>query len=167
MMRTIASGAPFSIARMTSTKAPCTVISIAPAAACRTTAVLEGALIVSMLMPSAAKKPFSIAISYGQLIAVGGPVSPTTTFSAPSVADPDNSTPAKIRPLARLLDPVRIACAPQPIIVGTALATERIAHLDVAGGRCAAEFQQRRCLLGGQERPSRAGRGPTVLARAS
>jgi hypothetical protein len=55
-------------------------------------------------MPSAAKNPFSIAISNGQFIAVGGPVKPTTTFSAASVTDPQTSALAKIRPVARLLD---------------------------------------------------------------
>src|SRR5436190_7975822 len=132
MMRTIASGAPFSIARITSTKAPCTVISIAPAAACRTTAALEGAAILSTVMSSAAKKPFSMAISNGQLIAVDGPVNPTTTFSAASVADPDSSAPAKIRSLASLLYHVRIVCAPQPIN-GLSSAWSLFDHL--VGGR--------------------------------
>ena len=50
------------MARIMSTKAPSTVISSAPAAACSIMAALEGAKIWSMLISSAAKNPFSIAM---------------------------------------------------------------------------------------------------------
>src|SRR5580704_8347756 len=57
-MRTIEIGAPFSMPRIASTKAPSTVISSAPAASWSIMAALDGAKTRSMLVLSAEKPLF-------------------------------------------------------------------------------------------------------------
>ena len=60
-MRTIASGAPFSMARIGSTSPELVETLVEPAATCWITAALDCAKTVSGLMPAAANRPFSIA----------------------------------------------------------------------------------------------------------
>src|SRR5919198_436632 len=68
-MRTMPIGAPFSIARIGSTRPALVATLVEPAASCWTTAALDWANTVSMTMSSAANKPFFMPIWSGQALA--------------------------------------------------------------------------------------------------
>jgi hypothetical protein len=85
-MRTMASGAPLSIARIGSTSPLPTLTLTASTASCWITPALACTNTMSILMPSAAKNPFLSPTVIGHRLAEAEPTVPTVTLSAERAA---------------------------------------------------------------------------------